>query len=372
MTRPSVIGRRRRRRTRPPGSPGRSTCVSRPLTTAACTGLRTTFNDHCRAATPTHDRLGRTPAPPSRPCKTHSRATGSRFSPRSILCSPALSVTLLAKRRLPAAAPPTQECSALWDPDLTKDAATGRITLPCAGARQPRDRAAEQRKWGWPLRKSATRVTSTAPPQSGHATGTAAAWVSSTRAGRGRQPWRPYSAPARRPGRPPRPCGRSLANGAACRRPARRASSNCRFRRSTCCFRRSFSRCRRSFLRCSLFASRSRPVSFPWSRSRSLCSSAIRCGGDFRSAVVTPPLWHNSQNCTSQKIDTSARNPLSEDSSSSHRSPTGHGCRRIHGRYRPPVGPTLADSAPFAFESARMAPPITLLLVAGGRERNYG
>ena len=40
-----------------------------------------------------------------------------------------------------------------------------------------------------------------------------------------------YSAPARRPGRPPRPCGRSLAKGAACRRPARRAASS------------SFSRC---------------------------------------------------------------------------------------------------------------------------------
>ena len=93
----------------------------------------------------------------------------------------------------------------------------------------------------------ATRVTSTAPPQ-GHSPGTGAAWVSSTRAGRGRQPWRPYSAPARRR-RLPRPCGRSLANGAAWRRPARRASSNCCFRSSICCFRRSFSRCRRLFLR---------------------------------------------------------------------------------------------------------------------------
>ena len=52
-------------------------------------------------------------------------------------------------------------------------------------------------------------------------------------------------------------------NGAACRRPARRASSNCRFRRSTCCFRRSFSRCRRSFLRCCPLASRSRRVNCP-------------------------------------------------------------------------------------------------------------
>ena len=52
-----------------------------------------------------------------------------------------------------------------------------------------------------------------------------------------------------------------------------------------------------------------------------------------------------------------------------------HGCRlQTHGRHRlasTPAGPTLADSAPFAFESARMAPSITLLLVAGGRERNY-
>ena len=29
-------------------------------------------------------------------------------------------------------------------------------------------------------------------------------------------------------------------------------------------------------------------------------------------------------------------------------------------------------AAPFAFESARMVPSTTLLLVAGGRERNYG
>ena len=63
------------------------------------------------------------------------------------------------------------------------------------------------------------------PPQSGHSPGTGAAWVSSTRAGRGRQPWRPYSAPARRPGRLPRPCGRSLANGAAWRRLGRPQSS---------------------------------------------------------------------------------------------------------------------------------------------------
>ena len=68
--------------------------------------------------------------------------------------------------------------------------------------------------------------------------------------------------------------------GKRCGLPAtrRRASSNCRFRRSTCCFRRSFSRCRRSFLRCSLLASRSRRVNFPWSRSRSVCRSAIPCG----------------------------------------------------------------------------------------------
>ena len=45
----------------------------------------------------------------------------------------------------------------------------------------------------------------------------------------------------------PRPCGRSLANGGPAGDPLRRASSNCRFRRSTCCFRRSTCRCRRSF-----------------------------------------------------------------------------------------------------------------------------
>ena len=56
--------------------------------------------------------------------------------------------------------------------------------------------------------------------------------------------------------------------------------------------------------RCRLSASRSRRVNSPRSRSRSVDSSAIRCGGDFRSAVVTPPLCDNSKNCTSQKIDT--------------------------------------------------------------------
>ena len=39
-------------------------------------------------------------------------------------------------------------------------------------------------------------------------------------------PCRPYRAPGRRPGRPLRPCGRSLAKGAACRRPARRAAAS--------------------------------------------------------------------------------------------------------------------------------------------------
>ena len=106
-------------------------------------------------------------------------------------------------------------------------------------------------------------------------------------------------------GTPPATLRPALGKRRACRRPARRASSNCRFRCSICCFRRSFSRCRRSFLRCCLFASRSRPVNFSWSRSRSVCRSAIRCGGAFRSAVVTPPLCHN----PSQNIDTPARNP---------------------------------------------------------------
>ena len=61
--------------------------------------------------------------------------------------------------------------------------------------------------------------------------GAGATWVSSACVGCRRRPCFPYSAPARRPGRPPRPCGRSLAKGAACRRPARRAASS------------SFSRC---------------------------------------------------------------------------------------------------------------------------------
>ena len=52
-----------------------------------------------------------------------------------------------------------------------------------------------------------------------------------------------------------------------------------------------------------------------------------------------------------------------------------HRCRlRTHGRHRQPArqsGRRWA-TAPFAFESARMVPSTTLLLVAGGRERNYG
>ena len=63
----------------------------------------------------------------------------------------------------------------------------------------------------------ATRSSATAPPQS------MPTWVSVSLRRRPAAPLQPYSAPARRPGRPPRPCGRSLAKGAACRRPARRA-----------------------------------------------------------------------------------------------------------------------------------------------------
>ena len=44
-----------------------------------------------------------------------------------------------------------------------------------------------------------------APPQSGHAVGAGALWVSSTCAGGRRHPCRPYCAPARRPGRPSPP-----------------------------------------------------------------------------------------------------------------------------------------------------------------------
>ena len=91
--------------------------------------------------------------------------------------------------------------------------------------------------------------------------------------------------PSRFPATPLRPV---LGNGAACRRPARRASSNCRFRRSTRSFRRSFSRCRRSFLRCSLFTSRSRRVNFPWIRSTSASRCSIRFPSAFRFAVATP------------------------------------------------------------------------------------
>ena len=88
--------------------------------------------------------------------------------------------------------------------------------------------------------------------------------------------------------------------GAACRRPARRASSNCRFRRSTRSFRRSFSRCRRSLLRCSLFTSRSRRVNFLWIRSTSASRCSIRFPSAFRFAVATPtvmPQFPKLYNC---------------------------------------------------------------------------
>ena len=88
----------------------------------------------------------------------------------------------------------------------------------------------------------ATRATNTAPPQSGHVAAAAARWVRSTRAGRRRHACRPYCAPGRRPGRPPRPWGRSLAKGAACRNPARRAASSCFLRRALRRFHRSRSR----------------------------------------------------------------------------------------------------------------------------------
>ena len=106
----------------------------------------------------------------------------------------------------------------------------------------------------------ATRATTTPPPLSGQAAGAAARWVWSTRAGGRRHACRPYSAPGRRPGRPPRPWGRSLAKGAACRNPARRAASSCFLRRSLRRFHRS--------------RSRSTPVNS--SRSRSISRSCSR------------------------------------------------------------------------------------------------
>ena len=135
----------------------------------------------------------------------------------------------------------------------------------------------------------ATRATTTPPPQSGQAAGAAARWVWSTRAGRRRHACRPYSAPGRRPGRPPRPWGRSLAKGAACRNPARRAASSCFLRRSLRRFHRS--------------RSRSTPVNFSHSRSisrscsrmresRGSCLVGGRCGG-------TTQLCHTAENCTS-------------------------------------------------------------------------
>ena len=68
--------------------------------------------------------------------------------------------------------------------------------------------------------------------------GTGAAWVSSTRAGRGTAAVAAILRAGPPAGmRPPRPCGRSLANGAAWRWPARRAAANCGYhgRKIRCC-----------------------------------------------------------------------------------------------------------------------------------------
>ena len=72
-------------------------------------------------------------------------------------------------------------------------------------------------------------ATSWRPAQAGRGCvgGTGAAKVSPTCAGHARRPCWPWRVPGRRPGRPPRPCGRFLAKGAACRRPARRSVANC-------------------------------------------------------------------------------------------------------------------------------------------------
>ena len=123
------------------------------------------------------------------------------------------------------------------------------------------------------------------------------------------------AAPGRRPGRPPRPCRRSLAKGAAWRRPARRAAANCCFRRSISrCrrsfsrwkrsfsrFRRSFSRCkpsfsrfRRSFCRCKPLPSRSRRANSE--RSRAMSSRWRRVASSPVSSVERP--WYSVTGCS--------------------------------------------------------------------------
>ena len=123
--------------------------------------------------------------------------------------------------------------------------------------------------------------------RTGRRRGRSVVW--STRAGRWRHACRPYSAPGRRPGRPPRPWGRSLAKGAACRNPARRAASSCFLRRSLRRFHRSRSRST------PVNSSRSRSISRSCSRmreSRGSCLVGGRCGG-------TTQLCHTPENCTS-------------------------------------------------------------------------
>ena len=109
------------------------------------------------------------------------------------------------------------------------------------------------------------------------------------------------AAPGRRPGRPPRPCRRSLAKGAAWRRPARRAAANCCFRRSISrCrrsfsrWKRSFSRFRRSFSRCKPLPSRSRRANSE--RSRAMSSRWRRVASSPVSSVERP--WYSVTGCS--------------------------------------------------------------------------
>ena len=108
--------------------------------------------------------------------------------------------------------------------------------------------------------------------------------------------------PARRPGRPPRPCGQSFANGAACRKPARRAASSCCLRRSLRRFHRSRSRVARAN------SSRRRAISSWWrliSSSRSLRVGRVR-------SSATHALCHIPENCTSPIPWICCRHPLNK------------------------------------------------------------
>src|ERR1019366_6772365 len=96
--------------------------------------------------------------------------------------------------------------------------------------------------WYWEM----IPLSAHSPPQCGHRSGSSASTASSTAAGIGRRQARPYRSPVLCPGFSGWALGARREKGAACRFPARSASSNACRRRSFSAFSRSISRSRRA------------------------------------------------------------------------------------------------------------------------------